>query len=172
MRVFLRSTLRISNWTLQNRRDYYIFLHSFGLPRTKPPVTWGPMIFRSSTPLKNIMGPKNHSILRRNIILSKPPFLGVQFLWFCPCHFVLPKLPDSVPRDASRHLTYEAQLFWKREHVQQVGVVLLMKGGGNFKYFVNVHPAKLGKMISIFDEHIFLDGLVQPPTSCWWIASM
>ena len=41
---------------------------------------------------------------------------------------------------------------------------LRMTIGGGFKYFFYFHPY-LGKKITHFDEHIFSDGLVQPPTS-------
>ena len=37
-------------------------------------------------------------------------------------------------------------------------------GGGCFKYFWNFHPENWGKKPPI-DEHIFSDGLAQPPTS-------
>ena len=52
-----------------------------------------------------------------------------------------------------------------------VGGVVDLGGDGGFKYFFMFTP-NLGEMIQ-FDVHIFSNGLVQPPTSCWcvWIRA-
>ena len=101
------------------------------------------------------MGPKNHSIEKEHHLI-KTSIFGVQFLWLfpgCSCP------SQAAGFRASRCL--EAFDLWSSTLLE---TWTCTTGGwwcccwvvvGNFKYFVNVHPAKLGKMISILTSIFF-----------------